>query len=79
MASSTEVEFSTRFEKDFSLMTSFSSSMSQGVWYIDSGASRHMTRVKEFFTSLIEKDLDLERKLDDDTRYKEVGLGTIFF
>jgi hypothetical protein len=49
VAASMEVdEFSTKFEKDFSLLVCLSTSAtSTSVWYIDSGASCHMTGVHE--------------------------------
>ena len=58
-------EFSTRFEKEFSLVTCLSSSMASSVWYIDSGATCHMRVVRELFTSLTGKDLDLDIELGD--------------
>ena len=39
------------------------------VWYIDSGASFHMTRNKEFFSSLEEKDMQFNIELGDDGIY----------
>lgn len=38
-----------------------------------------MTRVRELFTSLTEKDLDLDIKLGDNVNYKAMGLGTVLF
>ena len=38
-----------------------------------------MKGVCEFFTSLAEKDLDLEIEIGDDAKYKVVGLGTVAF
>ena len=48
VAASTEVEeFSSQFEQEFSLIAGLSSSVTPStVWYIDSGASRHMICVR---------------------------------
>ena len=49
-SSSTDIDgFSSRFDEDFSLITCLSSSSTKaiGVWYIDSGVSYNMTRVRE--------------------------------
>ena len=52
MAASTAVdEFSAQFDQEFSLVVGLSTSTSPStVWYIDSGASRHMTGVGGQFT-----------------------------
>jgi hypothetical protein len=51
---STEVEeFSTKFDKEFSLIVCLSMRTTHTyTWYIDSGASRHMTGVHEHLTDL---------------------------
>jgi hypothetical protein len=36
------------------------------VWYLDSGASFHMTRDKDIFSDLEEKDLKMNIKMGDD-------------
>jgi hypothetical protein len=36
------------------------------VWYLDSGASSHMTRDKEFFSDLEERDLKMHIEMGDD-------------
>lgn len=53
--------------------------MSTISWYIDSGASRHMTGVKEFFSYLTDKDEELEVVLGDDSVVRAVGIGTVSF
>ena len=47
--------------------------------YIDSGASCHVIGVREIFTSLAERDLDLDTELGDNAKYKELGLGIVSF
>ena len=46
-----------QFELDFSLITCLVSSCMGSLWYVDSGASFHMTGDKELFSDLEEKDL----------------------
>ena len=46
-----------QFELDFTLIACMESTMMGSVWYLDSGASFHMTNNKEFFGDLKEKDL----------------------
>jgi hypothetical protein len=56
--SSTDIdEFSSRFDDDFSLIACLSSSGTKAtrVWHIDSGASYHMTGVREHFSSFREE------------------------
>jgi hypothetical protein len=80
VAASTDVEeFAHKFEKDYSLLVCLSyRASSTGIWYIDSGASRHMIGVREYFTELT-KIGDLEVVLGDDSVVKAVGSGTISF
>jgi len=45
---STNIEnISSRLDDEFAVIACLSSSTATGVWYIDSGASCHMTRVRE--------------------------------
>ena len=49
------------------------------VWYLDSGASFHMTRDKELSGDLEEKDLQMHIEMGDDGRYSATRIGTITF
>ena len=50
MAGSAEVdEFSRKFDEEFCLMACMASTTGSSIWYIDNGASSHMTRKKRFF------------------------------
>ena len=49
------------------------------VWYLDSGVSFHMTRDKELFSDLEEKDLQIHIEMGDDGRYSATGIATISF
>eukprot|EP00253_Pinus_taeda_P005925 PITA_05925 len=50
-----------------------------GIWYVDSGASRHMTRVREYFSELLESGTDIEVVLGDDKVVRAVDVGTLTF
>jgi hypothetical protein len=79
-AASAEVEeFSTKFDRKFSLIMCLSSrTTTSDTWYIDSGASRHMTTVREHLTDLTQCG-DAEVVLGDDREVKVVGCGTVSF
>ena len=49
------------------------------VWYLDSGASFHMTGDQNLFSDLEEKDLQMHIDMGDDGRYSATGIGTITF
>eukprot|EP00253_Pinus_taeda_P022816 PITA_22816 len=68
-----------QFEKDFTLITWMVSSMMGCVWYLDSGASFHMTSDKNLFSALEEKDLKMHIEMGDVGRYSVLGVGTIAF
>jgi hypothetical protein len=57
----------------------FSSTRTSDVWYIDSGASSHMTGHKHYFNSLSEKEFGFEILLGDDYAYHPKGFETIKF
>jgi hypothetical protein len=54
IATSTTVEeFFAKFDKEFSLVVCFATRTTHSsVWYIDNGASRHMTGVREHLTDV---------------------------
>ena len=49
------------------------------IWYINSGASRHMSGVREHFTDLRDLEIKLEIVLGNDTIVKAAKHGTISF
>jgi hypothetical protein len=55
-----------QFELDFTLIACMASSASGSMWYLDSGTSFHMTRDKESFIDLEEKDLRMHIEMGDD-------------
>ena len=67
------------FELDFSSISFLVSSYMGSVWYLNSGASFHMTGDKELFSDLEEKDLQMHIEMGNDGRYSATGIGTITF
>eukprot|EP00253_Pinus_taeda_P021603 PITA_21603 len=55
------------------------SGASSGIWYVDSGASHHMTGVREYFSELSECGTDMEVVLGDDRVVRAVGVETLTF
>ena len=55
------------------------SEASSGIWYVDSGASRHMTGVREYFSEHSKNDIDIEVVLGGDSVVRAVGVGTLTF
>ena len=71
MAGSAEVEeFSKSFDEDLCLIACMESTTGNSIWYIDSGASCHMTRHKRFFRTLQEGGVNLHIELGDDAQYQ---------
>jgi hypothetical protein len=68
-----------QFELDFALIACMASSASGLVWYLDSGASFHMTGNKESFVDLEEKYLRMHIEMGDDGQYSATDIGTITF
>jgi hypothetical protein len=72
-------EFSTNFDKEFSLVVCLSTRTTHSdMWYIDSGASHHMTWVREHLTGLTQIEY-VEVVLGYDRVVKAVGCGTVSF
>ena len=73
-------EFSTEFEKEFSLIAYLSTcSVSSIVWYINNGASTYMSGVRGCFSEFYEKGVNVDVELGDDRVVMVVGRGTILF
>eukprot|EP00253_Pinus_taeda_P007771 PITA_07771 len=68
-----------QLELDFSLIICMVSSMVGCVWYLDSGASFHMTNDKNLFSTLEERDLQMRIEMGDDGKYHVSGEGTVVF
>jgi hypothetical protein len=75
-----EDEFASQFERECSLIVCCSTVESPSrIWYIDSGASSHMSGVREHFTDLRDPEIKLEIVLGDNTIVRAVGRGTVSF
>jgi len=68
-----------QFKMDFTLIACMVSSTMGCVWYLDSGASFHMTSDKNLFSALEEKDLKMRIEMGDDRRYSVSGVGMVAF
>eukprot|EP00253_Pinus_taeda_P030437 PITA_30437 len=68
-----------QFELDFSLIVCLVSSVMGSVWFLDSGASFHMTGDRYLFSDLEEKYLGVHIEMGDDGRYSATSIGTISF
>ena len=68
-----------QFELDFSLIACLVLSVMGSIWFLDSGASFHMTGDRDLFSHLDEKDLGVHIEMGDDGRYSEISIGTISF
>ena len=65
---------------ELSLMSiQLASASTTGIWYIDSGASSHMTGIRQYFIDLTETGLDLDVVLGDNSSVKAVGRGLVSF
>ena len=80
MVGSAEVdEFSRNFNEEFCLIACMASTTGSSIWYIDSGASSHMTGQKKFFRDLQEGGTGIHVELGDDAQYSAQGVGTVSF
>ena len=68
-----------QFEMDFTLIACMVLSMMGCVWYLDSGASFHMTGDKSLFSNLKEKVLKMRIEMGDKERFSVSRVGTIAF
>ena len=67
-------------QREFSLVTEHSYSASaSNTWYIDSGASSHMTGAREMFSDISQAETDVEVVLGDESVVRVGGCGTIKF
>lgn len=69
-------ELASRLEEEFVCL---SSSASTENWYIDSGASAHMTREREYFLSYQEEQMNFQITMGNRTKCTLVGKGTVIF
>ena len=65
-----------RLEEEFACV---SSSASPEIWYIDSGASAHMTKVQECFSNYQEEQMNFKITMVNKAKCATIGRGTIVF
>eukprot|EP00253_Pinus_taeda_P036550 PITA_36550 len=68
-----------QFESDFTFFACMVSPMMGSGWFLDSGASFHMTRNKSLFSTLEEKNLHILIVVGNDEKYSVSSVGTIIF
>ena len=68
-----------QFELDFTLFTCMVSSMVGCGWFLNNGASFHMTGDKSLTSTLEEKDLQILIAMGNDEKYNVSGVGTVVF
>jgi hypothetical protein len=79
-ATTEEVDFQTQFQRECAFLICYTSvEMTPSIWYIDSGASSHMTGVREDFIDLRDTEVRIEIALGDDTLVRVAGIGTVTF
>jgi hypothetical protein len=75
-----EIDFQTQFQQECAFPVCCSSvEYSPDIWYIDSGASSHMTSVREHFTDLRDTEVRIDISLGDNKIFTVAGVGTISF
>eukprot|EP00253_Pinus_taeda_P005675 PITA_05675 len=68
-----------QFELDITHIACMVSSMMGSVWYLDSGASFHMSNNKELFSNLEDKDLQMHIEMEDDGKYSVTSISIVTF
>jgi hypothetical protein len=73
-------ELASKLETTFSMVSCLSTNTISGVgWYVDNGASRHMTFNKKAFNRLQEQEVDIQVELGDDATYPSYWNGICLF
>ena len=72
-------EFNKNLDEEFYFIACMASTIGRNIWYIDSGASSHMTGNKRFFKDLQEGGTRIHVELGDDARYQVQGVGIVSF
>jgi len=62
-------EMAEKFDKNFSLVSCLFGIVTRVVWFMDSGASHHMTGSHEFFTNMTKGPRGVNVKLGDEGKY----------
>ena len=73
-------EFTVNFRSGCSLVLCLSTNtVVRSAWYLDSGASHHMTKAWELFSRLTKSNSEIHVELGDDAKYAVRGEGVISF
>jgi hypothetical protein len=73
-------ELACKFESDCAFVSCLSTNTTpKGAWYLDSGASHHMTKDRELFNILLEDGSDLDIELGNETKYPVWGQRIVQF
>jgi hypothetical protein len=73
-------DLTAKLDTHFAMVSSLSMYTVSGVgWYVDSGASRHMTYDRKIFNRFQEQEGGMLVELGDDAMYPVKGLGSISF
>jgi hypothetical protein len=75
-----EIDFQTQFQQECAFPVCCSSvEYSPDIWYIDSGASSHITSVREHFSDLRDIKVRIDISLGDNRIVTIVGIDTVSF
>lgn len=72
-------EMAKKFEKNSALVSCLSRTVTRGVWFVNNGASRHITGSWDFFTTVTRGPRDVNVALGDKANYLVKGNGSIEF
>jgi hypothetical protein len=79
-ATSEETDFQTQFQKECAFHVCCSSvEYSPHIWYIDSGASSHITGIREHFSDLRDTEVRIDISLGDNRIVTVAGIDTVSF
>jgi hypothetical protein len=79
-ATAEETDFQTQFQQECAFPVCCSSvEYSPHIWYIDSGASSHITSVREHFSDLRDTEVRIDISLGDNRVVTVAGIGTVSF
>lgn len=70
-------DLASQLELDFALLSCLESTVRGTDWYLDFGASYHMTGNKECFSTLEDKDLQMHIELWYDGKYSATIIGVV--
>ena len=73
VCSITSRDFEDHMEHSMIVGHSLNATTTSSTWYIDSGASSHMTGDQDIFTEVSKSNLEMEVVLGDDTVVRAVG------